>query len=362
MWTFPLLLLPTAALHGLHSLGQLKESSSWSDGGDALSIVENRHGDYLTVMSAVVQAIGLSYNTSEGPDFQPSQVNATISSSAGENWERLFNFDLDPIPGGVHARVFADRANRRAIIAFRGSCLEPTVEQCRLDACFLTEIKGFGALSSVVYKTNESECKTYESHLDYVEQADKFVKAVQVELPDYKLLLTGHSMGGMLAMVIAATQPRVLQAITFAPSPFHETLLAQLGWQEAQIAALPAEDLIAACDPYDCGINSLYVDQARLGATTCLYFGTIEPSACANVSVQPYAHESWKSELQADDLELSKIRANLECKASAHEWSRYEHFVLRTNSDGSPAALPTCEKTFSVVQDSSIANDHAAVA
>ena len=28
---------------------------------------------------------------------------------------------------------------------------------------------------------------------------------------------------------------------------------------------------VATCDPYDCGVNSVYVDDARRGSKTCLY-------------------------------------------------------------------------------------------
>lgn len=47
------------------------------------------------------------------------------------------------------------------------------------------------------------------------------VRQVQKDLPKHSLTLTGHSMGGLMAMVTAARQPKVLKAMTFAPTPFH---------------------------------------------------------------------------------------------------------------------------------------------
>jgi len=52
--------------------------------------------------------------------------------------------------------------------------------------------------------------------------------------------------------------------------------------------ALNSDDLVATCDAFDCGINSLYVEQARLGAKTCLYVKEDEPSSCQQMAAEPY--------------------------------------------------------------------------
>ena len=39
-------------------------------------------------------------------------------------------------------------------------------------------------------------------------------------------------------------------------------------------------DLVALCDPYDCGINAFFAPGARLPATTCLFLEQEEPKTC----------------------------------------------------------------------------------
>lgn len=47
-----------------------------------------------------------------------------------------------------------------------------------------------------------------------------------------------------------------------------DNLLQDLKFSDEQIDALKGKDLVATCDAFDCGINSVYVQQARLGAKT----------------------------------------------------------------------------------------------
>ena len=69
---------------------------------------------------------------------------------------------------------------------------------------------------------------------------------------------------------------------------FKRSSLLQPRFSNEQMEALNADDLVATCDAFDCGINSLYVEQARVGAKTCLYVKEDEPSSCQHMAAEPY--------------------------------------------------------------------------
>jgi len=256
--------------------------------------------------------------------------------------------------GGPHSVVFADHSNRRAIFAIRGSCLEGNkFEQCNMDACFMLQTKAFGDVSKMVYSMQGSDlsyfrCKQYadSGKLNYVEQTRALIKRAQEHLPGYNFIATGHSMGGFLATIVAAEQPGVLKALTFAPSPYHPYMTKELGWSDAKIDALNENDLIATCDPYDCGINSDFVANARLGGTTCLYTHTHEPFPCQLMIFQqpPYASDHWRG--------IKHNPMAIPCKGSTHDIERYKDIVHKRNSHNSnaPAYPPKCSTDFSVIQ------------
>lgn len=303
-------------------------------------------GAFYEVMGPVTQAISLSYNTTLGSEtYDEAAVNKTIDPAwaAGEAWERVYDLEADPQSGGVHARVFASVGAKRIIVAFRGICSnQKGLEQCEVDACFGLKTRGFGKESETFYNTTAESCVKYEDQMDYAEQAAAIVRRVQERYPDYGVLLAGHSLGGFLATVTAARQPGVLQAITVAPTPFHYSMTEFLNFTEAQIAALPTEDLVAACDKFDCGYSSTYMMDARKGATTCLYKELTEPPICKNL-VEPYEERSWKLRLQ-----LSMTGAI--CKTVVHQWPRYEELIFKTEADGvTPANLPSCNLTYSTL-------------
>jgi hypothetical protein len=82
----------------------------------------------------------------------------------------------------------------------------------------------------------------------------------------------------------------VIQVIspTFSPKNLNSWLQTISRFSNEQMEALNSDDLVATCDAFDCGINSLYVEQARVGAKTCLYVKEDEPSSCQKMAAEPY--------------------------------------------------------------------------
>lgn len=304
---------------------------------DILTALQDKpRGEFFGLIQPLVEAVTINYYGVSGPEFDPAFANATIS---GGGWKRLVEVEVDLEQGGLHARAFVNHEARRGILTFRGICLENEHRQCQVDKCFLQSVRAFGEYSPLLFDAGV-DCSELGDTVDYVAQADAAVRAMQAHLPGYALMLTGHSMGGALAIVTAARQPGVLQAVTFAPTAFNVMLADLLHFSEDQLAQLPSDDLIAIGDQYDCMINTVAVHQARQGSTTCLYETFEEPSMC---EVQ------MKQSLSYSKLSFPKA---IMCKVTTHQWSRYRQLILaRGASQSEPAHLPRCDARFSTFQE-----------
>merc|ERR1719215_1472389 len=99
-------------------------------------------------------------------------------------------------------------------------------------------------------------------------------------------------MGGTLAVVTAARQVGVLQAVAVSPTPF-QTAFASIGMTDTDITQLPSNDIISLCDPYDCGLTSVFVPNAHMGSQACVFLDAAEPPVCERLGGKPYTDDSF---------------------------------------------------------------------
>lgn len=296
-------------------------------------------GSFLSHLEVLVRMIGVTYNTTR--PILAHETPLTLTARDGSVWQRLVHFDRDPVPGGVFARVF--RHGDVVILVFKGVCTDVKVEQCKIDLCYLKEIQNYGPVSDRVLQLmgfDAQLCNTYRSFMNFTEQASALVAAIQAACPRCELLVTGHSLGGMLAMTVASRSSTV-KALSFAPTPWKHLPASQVDARNS------SPEMVALCDPYDCGINAFFVPGARLAATTCLFLEQEEPRPCQGL-VEPYFNQTWRQQMERESPGDSLVPLLL-CKGSAHRWPHYESMVdvaARTQK------LPLCSREFSILQRS----------
>jgi len=276
-------------------------------------------------------------------DVLPSTPSGSFSG--GGHWEPLPELEVDSREGGIHALPFVDHGAKRAIIAFRGSCMEHEHKECRADACVLDRWQTQGAWSRLVFGNEDANsCWSFSAaQLDYLAQAENVTTRIQQRLPGYAVLLVGHSLGGFLSMLTAMKQPETLQALTFSPSPFHTAALQSLGLTEDQLDSLAGTaNRVALGDPYDLIVNTIEVPLARKGTLSCVYddWDAVEPTECK------YANQMLKDRMIMP-IEFPFLAI---CKKAAHNWDRYTRLIQQRKANNvTPLVLPNCSRQFSII-------------
>merc|ERR1719162_1124181 len=102
-------------------LGALAVAEPTWPGPVMAALKDSPPGSYLELLTPLVQAVGITYRSSSGPEHVASSVNATIP---GGLWERFYETEADPADGGLHGRTFVDHSAKRVIVAFRGICVD----------------------------------------------------------------------------------------------------------------------------------------------------------------------------------------------------------------------------------------------
>lgn len=291
-------------------------------------------GAYLDLINPVAYAVRLSYTATHSFNRKEEDVRATIPAEkmGGGTWERLFAAEVDP-PEGLHAVILHDRKTYRAIIAFRGLNLSPLpVDRNRdADLCAADAIDG---------KSMPAVCNTFSEHtLDYLAQGKEVVQRVQKLLPGYAILLSGHSLGAKVAVILAATLKNGLKAVTFALSAFTSTLVNKYGFGVADFATLNATDLIAIehpCDPIYLQAGSSSGE--LFGTTVCLYKNAPSVAGCLECSAN-LAKNSSKDVLQLPECSQSFYRA--------HVYKNYLQLIDQRDESGK-FTVPDCRPASAV--------------
>lgn len=234
---------------------------------------------YHSFIRLMVQAISASYTVPPGCYHKPAKHNFTM-----QGWERVRS--LERLSGiGLAAVVFQDSNSRRMIISYRGSCLDVTWMAARMDICAAMSLVGSasifasvmeGAWSNLTTSTytqmalaglNELArwwCPMFDKKdLNYLDRALEIAMAAQKEFPDHALLLTGHSLGGLLAQLTAAKLN--IEALAIAPPELAAT-------QESHLSALSLQHrsnkLWAIYSPEDFLYRSSH---GTVGINKCVY-------------------------------------------------------------------------------------------
>ncbi|CAK9074791.1 unnamed protein product [Durusdinium trenchii] len=142
-------------------------------------------GAFHSHLDVLAQAIGILYESDS-------------------HWEHLVHFDRAPVPGGVFARAWREVGRSQILVAYKGVCTDPKVEQCKIDLCFLGQyawlcLRNYGSVSANVSRLmgfDVKTCSKYQALLNFTDQAMALVQDLQKAYPRDQFILTGHSLGG----------------------------------------------------------------------------------------------------------------------------------------------------------------------
>lgn len=175
-----------------------------------------------------------------------------------------------PSQGGVHAMAYQQTPNK-IVIAFRGTQLTDSLDGLA-DVC--ADMVLWDGLD---FNSLPPKCSVFTySTLDYFSQALNFTRHVMDTYPGYPLLLTGHSLGAGLAVLVSAAlseNSRIVPVIGFSPPG----TMKPLERRSMHLRAADEGKVVLVANEWDEIMRTQWEDQ--LG-TLCLY-QTVETEACA---------------------------------------------------------------------------------
>ena len=158
---------------------------------------------FLRYTQLVGNATTLSYTATHGSYYRPWDAHRTVPVPG---WARADpSLEANP-PFGMHALTFVSHAERRVLIAYRGTDTNASGASGQADLC-ADALLWRGYVNDTVPPAKElpAYCGNYSvTTLDYLTAARTLAGKVAAAFPGYSLLYTGHSLGAGLSMLMAA--------------------------------------------------------------------------------------------------------------------------------------------------------------
>lgn len=331
-------------------------------------------GAYRKLLDPIVYASQLTYATtygtsqwerfqgsvwrgSWGDDFGANSESAGLLSGDG-NWSRLLQVEQDPTEGGAHSRVLVDWESKRTIIAFRGACTDKQYPTCRSDLCVVTTLRYKSVRDAG--RPGPDNCPASGNFRTYMEMAADTVRQARRLLgDDFAILVTGHSLGGAIALSLAAVGVLDVQVVALEPTPYGRAMRQQLGFSDDQLRALNPSDRYALYDPYDLMDTSFApLEELRPSTTLCMYVGTSLPTVCQNCidSIAAALKQIGLSAMVNNSQSLASCLSGFapsgtatdeypypnQCKHDSHALDRYVDLYLPEPGGTGTPFLPVC--------------------
>lgn len=320
---------------------------------------DDPRGAYLDLMEPLVYTSFLTYTTTQGTPYSTwygnswggtwaddygANASGPGGMSGGGTWERLYAVEQDPSQGGAHMRAIVDHGAKRVILAFRGACLNTQYPQCVTDMCAVYLARN-GVNSTI------STCQHIALNLGvYIEEATADINRTRALLgPDYAIMVTGHSLGGLLTLTAGATDvlPGV-QYVGLEPTPYGLVLRQVLNLTDDQLAKLNVANRYAVYDPTDLWSTSYGpLDVYRPATTVCVYDGVPPPVECTDCVAAVQAASNGVNSTAAMEYcftqPVSPIYGNSLCKEAVHFLDNYVDVLLKLRHPDGSVVVPTCQ-------------------
>lgn len=318
-------------------------------------------GAYLNLVKPVLYVNYLTYPETAPERFDSSgkwkgtvihdkwKANATtLGKLNGQGgWERLWWEDEDHHQGGTHMNAIINAATKRAIIAFRGACLDSDHEQCLTDLCMVSASRTDQGPNVAGIFHSDAMCKV--GITKYMEEAIRGIERVRQSVGhDYAMIVTGHSFGGELAQLLDA-HPKAASldftSLTLEPTPWGNMLRNVLGWTPAMLNTLNRSRRWAIYDRWD--LLSVKGDMVQLRPATnlCIYDSEL-PKACSDcVTDVRFKNPDWSAGRALDECFLYPTNPKLHyslCKDAVHFLDNYASRLLLLRDAAGDTVLPKC--------------------